>query len=89
MIWEFFYGLCDLGLIFPSVFMAVFRRLIAPVLPLFCDEEGWLPDWLCWFQTPDYSCDGEEGHKKRWPSFALYRLSIDVISAARLLDQKI
>lgn len=54
-------------LLLPSLFMAVFGRLIAPVLPIFCDEDGWLPDWLSWFQTPDNSCDGDAGHLERWP----------------------
>ena len=29
-----------------SLFMAVFARLLCPVLPLFADEEGYLPEWL-------------------------------------------
>lgn len=33
--------------------------LLAPVLPLFASEDGWLPSWLWWFQTPDNSIDGD------------------------------
>ncbi|HIU85219.1 MAG TPA: hypothetical protein IAC66_07640 [Candidatus Aphodousia gallistercoris] len=50
-----------------SIAFAVIGRLLAPVLALFCDEQGWLPEWLSWFQTPDTSCDGDAGHHERWP----------------------
>lgn len=50
-----------------SLIFAVVGRLLAPILALFCDKEGWLPSWLSWFQTPDNSCDGDEGHRERWP----------------------
>lgn len=33
-------------LIIPSVAMSVFARLLCPILPLFADGEGYLPDWL-------------------------------------------
>ena len=46
------------ALLVPSFFMAVVGRLLAPILPLFADAEGWLPTWLSWFQTPDNSLDG-------------------------------
>lgn len=40
----------------------VFSQLIARFLlnwwaPLFCDEQGWLPNWLIWLQTFDNSLD--------------------------------
>ena len=54
-------------LTFPSLIMAIAGRLLAPILPLFCNANGWLPDWLSWFQTPDNSCDGDAGHRARWP----------------------
>ena len=50
-------------LIAPSLFMAVVGRLLAPVLPFFVQEDGYLPSWLSWFQTPDNPADGDEaGH---------------------------
>lgn len=50
-----------------TLIMSIVGRLLAPILPLFCNDGGWLPDWLSWFQTPDNSCDGDSGHKTRWP----------------------
>jgi len=34
---------------------------LAPLVVLFADDKGWLPSWLCWFQTPDNSLDGDHG----------------------------
>lgn len=50
-----------------STFMAVFARLICPILPLFANEKGWLPDWLWWFQTPGDSLDGDNHSWERNP----------------------
>lgn len=50
-----------------SYFMAIFGRLVAPILPLFASDDGWLPDWLSWFQTPFDSLDGDDDHKQTWP----------------------
>jgi hypothetical protein len=36
---------------------------LAPVIVLFADNDGWLPNWLYWFQTPDNSLDGDSGWK--------------------------
>ena len=33
--------------------------LVSPALPAFASEDGWLPKWLWWFQTPDNSIDGD------------------------------
>lgn len=55
------------ALIVPSFFMAVVGRLLAPILPFFVQEDGYLPDWLSWFQTPDNPCDGDAGHWERHP----------------------
>lgn len=46
----------------PSLLMDVFGRLLAPVLPFFADESGYLPRCLWWFQTPDNPLDGDRGH---------------------------
>ena len=51
----------------PSIIVEIFAKIMSPILALFCDEDGWLPSWLGWFQTPDNSCDGDRGHKARWP----------------------
>ena len=59
-------------LLTPSLVMSIVGRLLAPVLPIFCDEQGWLPSWLSWFQTPDNSCDGDAGHRERWPRDGLF-----------------
>lgn len=41
--------------------------LLAPVLPLAASEDGWLPSWLSWFQTPDNSLDGDYGwNNEHW-----------------------
>ena len=51
----------------PTFFMAVVGRLLAPFMPFFVQEDGYLPRWLWWFQTPDNPCDGDKGHWERWP----------------------
>lgn len=33
------------------------------VAPLCANKDGWLPDWLWWFQTPDNPLDGDAGWK--------------------------
>ena len=50
-----------------SLCMAVVGRLLAPVLPFFVQDDGYLPRWLWWFQTPDNPCDGDDGHWDRHP----------------------
>ncbi len=49
-----------------SLLFDVLGRLLAPVVVLFANDEGWLPSWLSWFQTPDNSLDGDRGHAERW-----------------------
>ena len=53
--------------IIPSLLMQVVGRLLAPVLPFFVQDDGYLPQWLSWFQTPDNTCDGDQGHWERNP----------------------
>lgn len=45
----------------------LFAKLMSPVLACFVQDDGWLPKWLWMFQTPDNTCDGDRGHKERWP----------------------
>lgn len=54
-------------LLIPSYLMAIIGRILAPVLPFFASDSGWLPKWLDWFQTPFDSLDGDENHQERWP----------------------
>lgn len=58
--------------IIPSVVVETFAKIISPILPFFCDKDGWLPSWLSWFQTPDNSCDGDRGHLARWPKNGVF-----------------
>jgi len=48
-----------------SLAMTLLAYVLAPVLPLF-SMRGWLVKGLGWFQTPDNSLYGDEGHEKRW-----------------------
>lgn len=50
----------------PSFLMEIVGKVGAPILAFFVCSDGWLPHWLWWFQTPDNSCDGDEGHRARW-----------------------
>ena len=50
-----------------SFLMAILGRILAPILPFFVQDDGYLPRWLWWFQTPDNSCDGDAGHWERHP----------------------
>lgn len=40
--------------------MDLLNYFTAPIVVLFADENGWLPEWLSWWQTPDNSLDGDE-----------------------------
>jgi|GEM_PF-388410 len=57
-----------------SLFNLVLKYGIAwpltPVIVLFAKPNGWLPDWLFWFQTNDASLDGDEGWKNGTRPFA-------------------
>lgn len=55
------------GLILPSGVMAIVGRVLAPFLPPFANDRGYLPQWLNWFQTPFNSLDGDHRHLERWP----------------------
>lgn len=49
-------------ILFPvHLLVALIAVLLSPVLPLFASDDGWLPNWLWWFQTPDASLDGDSG----------------------------
>lgn len=40
---------------------------LAPIVVLFAEGDGWLPDWLWYFQTPDNPLDGDAGWKNNKP----------------------
>lgn len=45
-------------LMFPfDMLFTVVAKLLSPVLPLFASSDGWLPNWLKWFQTFDANLD--------------------------------
>lgn len=46
-----------------SILGKVLNLPLAPLVVLFASEEGWLPKWLSWFQTPDNSLEGDRGWK--------------------------
>lgn len=48
-----------------SAVMTTLALAMAPLLPLFADERGWLPSGLWWFQTPDNSLDGDKGFRAK------------------------
>jgi hypothetical protein len=47
--------------VFATILQVLFTYLISYplslILPLFCKDDGYLPDWLCWFQTFDAPLD--------------------------------
>lgn len=42
-----------------NLFVTLIAWILAPILPLFASDDGWLPKYLWWFQTPDNSIDGD------------------------------
>lgn len=46
-----------------NLIVAFIAVILSPILPLFASEDGWLPTWLWWFQTPDAPIDGDSGWK--------------------------
>lgn len=68
-----------------TLLMVPLAWLLPPALVLFArdrhglvhngNREGFeprLPEWLDWFQTPDNSLLGDDGHKARWPGWPRY-----------------
>ncbi|MDE3023703.1 MAG: hypothetical protein KGI54_17955 [Pseudomonadota bacterium] len=44
-----------------NLFVAVFGRILNPIVVLFANNAGQLPGWLSWFSTLDFSLDGDPG----------------------------
>lgn len=64
-----------------GVIFSLLSVLLAPLLPLFASNDGWLPRWLLWFQTPDNSLDGDNGWKHehwQWRYYLPYNVTIYV-----------
>lgn len=56
--------------IFLTVFQLVFTVIayaLAPAVALFCKDDGYLPEWLAWFQTFDAPLDA--GVRDGYPGF--------------------
>ena len=43
--------------------------ILAPIAVLFASEDGWLPRWLWWLQTPDNPLDGDGGWQREHRPF--------------------
>jgi len=56
------------ALAFLNLLSGVVNLILAPVVAMCADKDGWLPKWLCWFQTPDNSLNGDGGWQteNRW-----------------------
>lgn len=50
-------------LVIADIFLTFLNYFLAPIVVLFASEDGWLPKWLWWFQTPDNPLDGDDGWK--------------------------
>jgi hypothetical protein len=49
------------ALVVVSILADLLNYALAPVAVLFASDDGWLPRWLSWLQTPDNSLDGDGG----------------------------
>jgi len=56
-------------LVLVSLLVSFLNYFLAPVAVLFASEDGWLPKWLWWFQTPGDSLDGDNGWKEEHRRF--------------------
>ena len=55
-----------------SIFVTILSYVLAPLVVLFANRDGWLPNWLWWFQTPDNSLDGDFGWRTEHKWFKEY-----------------
>ena len=44
-----------------NLFSIFIGRILAIAVVPFANDEGWLPNWLSWWQTPDNPLDGDGG----------------------------
>lgn len=47
-----------------SLLASIINLVLAPFVVLFASNDGWLPKWLSWFQTPDNPLDGDGGWRQ-------------------------
>jgi hypothetical protein len=47
----------------PSILFTILAAILSPVLALFVQENGQLPVWLKWFDTPDNSTYGDQAYR--------------------------
>ena len=52
-----------------SLAAKVINYFLAPFVVPFASADGWLPNWLSWFQTPDNSLDGDGGWRNEHMPF--------------------
>jgi len=52
-------------LVIISLLADLVNYAVAPIVTLFASEDGWLPRWLWWFQTPDNPLDGDGGWQQK------------------------
>jgi hypothetical protein len=48
-----------------DILATVLSYPLAPIVVLFASDNGWLPRWLWWFQTPDNSLNGDDGWRNK------------------------
>lgn len=58
-------------LVIISITSDLLNYFLAPIVVLFASEDGWLPSWLSWLQTPDNSLDGDNGWKQEHRPFLI------------------
>ena len=56
-------------LVFISLIADVCNYFLAPFVVLFANQDGYLPRYLSWFQTPDNSLDGDGGWQREHRPF--------------------
>jgi hypothetical protein len=44
-----------------EILSTIIGRILAPFVVPFASTDGWLPRWLWWFQTTDFSLEGDGG----------------------------
>ena len=57
------------ALVVVSILGDLLNYILAPIAVLFASEDGWLPSWLWWFQTPDNPLDGDGGWQREHRPF--------------------
>jgi len=61
--------LCYVLLVLVSLAADFLNYFLAPIAVLFASDDGWLPRWLSYLQTPDNSLDGDGGWQREHRPF--------------------